>query len=153
MKIIKHIFFWLRGLQNVRSYYNTLTLPQHCRIYFINNMRLLSSILCCVGIFFCGTYYSPPKTSFNKLQNPYQVTIHNRFPASVCTISAVHWAPTLTAASSIATNCQLPTAEPVSTKSYDIKEHFSQMETQHEPTNLKIRLKTPLHQIALCPTE
>ena len=43
---------------------------------------------------------------------------------------------------------QLPTAQPVSMKSFDIKVHVSQMETKHETTNLKIRLKTPLHQIA-----
>lgn len=43
---------------------------------------------------------------------------------------------------------QLPTAEPVSTISSDIKVRVSQMEKQHKPANLKIRLKTPLHQIA-----
>jgi hypothetical protein len=33
IKIIKYIFFGLRSLQYVRSYYNTLTLPQRCILY------------------------------------------------------------------------------------------------------------------------
>jgi hypothetical protein len=111
-------------------------------------MRSLSSILCCVDISVFSWYLSffPQKCH---LINCRVLT------KSLFIIVFLLHSKLYSLCSSVSTNShsckfhcyQLPTAEPVSTKSSDITVHVSQMETQHEPANLKMRLKTPLHQI------
>lgn len=113
-------------------------------------MRLLSSILCCVGIsVFRGTYHSPPPPKCHLIN--FRVLTKSLF-----TIVFLLHSKLYSLCSSLSTNShsrkfhcyQLPASEPVSTKSAVINVHLFQMETQHEPANLKIRLKTPWHQTA-----
>jgi hypothetical protein len=112
-------------------------------------MRLLSSILCCVGIsvFSCYLSFSTKQRhliNFRVLTKaPFTVVFlpHSKLYSFCSSVS--------TNSHSCKFHCyQLPTAETLSTKSSDIEEHLSQMETRNEPANLKLRLKTPLQQIA-----
>jgi len=99
--------------------------------------------------FFFGTFHSPPP--------PPSHLINFRFlTKSLVTIAFLLNSKLYSLCSSASTNShtckfhcyQLPTAELVSTKSSVINVHLSRMHTQYKPANLKIRLKTPLHQIA-----
>lgn len=114
-------------------------------------MRLLSSILCCVGIsvFLWYFSFSPPPPKCHLIN--FRVLTKSLFTIAFLLNSKLY-----SLCSSVSTNShtckfhcyQMQTPESVQTKSSVINVHLSRMQTQYEPANLKIRLKTPLYQIA-----